>query len=59
MRENLTSGSERGRWKHDLSHAWYVRVSSASAAYSTNGVRPQIRVAIQKNLRYYPQRGVL
>ena len=35
MRENLTSGSERGCWKHDLSPAWYRRVPSAPVAYST------------------------
>jgi hypothetical protein len=26
MRENLTSGSEGGCWKHDLSHPWQMRV---------------------------------
>jgi len=40
MRENLTSGSGRGRWKHDLSRAKYMRVTSAPAAYSTPGLVP-------------------
>src|SRR5204863_1385201 len=35
MRENRTSGSGRGRWKHDQSRARYRRVTSAPAAYST------------------------
>ena len=26
MRENLTSGSEGGCWKHDLSNSWQVGV---------------------------------